>query len=233
MKNRSTALTKEERDILVLGGIHINGKQLSNAEIGQRLGVCVSRVKTTIHQACIKLQAHNRNEAILFALKRGEISLNELYSLDELAERFTSLDPDTLRMIGHLVYQGLEHGDLRVKDEQFICTDIRQDTKLTKSERNVIILAGCGLTNREIADRLCICVSTVRTTLYRACMKLGTRRRADAVVLAVKQKEISALDIFSSNELIQILATLGAESLDKMAQLVAQKLVQQPIPTYS
>ena len=35
MKNRSTALTKEERDILVLGGMHINGKQLSNAEIGR------------------------------------------------------------------------------------------------------------------------------------------------------------------------------------------------------
>jgi len=83
-------------------------------------------VKTIIHQACVKLQAHNRNEAVLLALIRGEISLDEPYSLDELAERFSSLDPDMLRRIAYLVRQGLEHGHLLGKDEQIICSDRRQ-----------------------------------------------------------------------------------------------------------
>ena len=94
-------------------------------------------------------------------------------------------------------------------------------------------LAGCGLTNREIADRLYISINAVRTFLYRACTKLGTRRRADAVVLAVQQGEIGASDIFSPNELIQILAPLGAGSLEKIAQLLNQKLGQEPIPNGS
>ena len=233
MKSKSTTLTKEERDVLILGGIHPDGKQLSNAEIGQPLGLSVNRVKTIIHHACVKLQAHTRNEAVLLALIQGEISLDELYSLDELAERFSSLDPDMLRRLAHLMRQGLEHGHLLGKDEQIISGDRRQGTKLTKAERHVVILAGCGLTNREIASRLYISIGTVKKSLNQACTKLGAHRRADAVVLAIKQKEISALDIFSPNELIQVLAPLGAESIEKMAQLLNQKLGQEHIPTSS
>lgn len=233
MKRKSTVLTGEERDALVLGALHLNGKHLSNAEIGQRLGVSANRVKTIIHQACVKLGAHSRNEAVLFALKRGKISLNELCSLDELAERFSSLGSDMLRRIAHLIRQGLENGRLPGEYEQIIRTDRRQDTVLTESEREVLLLAGFGLTNREIADRLYISISSVRTFLYRAYTKLGTRRRADAVVLAVKQGEISAGEIFSPNELMQILAPLGAESLEKIAQLMDQKHGQEPLPTDS
>jgi DNA-binding CsgD family transcriptional regulator len=232
MKTRSTALTKEERDILILVALH--GQHLNNAEIGQRLGISVSRVKTLIHQACVKLEAHNRNEAIFFAImKRGEISPTEVYSLDELAEILISLSPDILIRIAHLVRQELEHGHLPGKDEQIIRTDRRQDTILTKRERDVLILVGRGLTNKEIADRLYMSIAAVRTFLSRACTKLGARKRADAIVLALKQREISVGEIFSLNELIQSLAPLGAESIEKMAQLLNQKLEQEPIPTGS
>ena len=166
-------------------------------------------------------------------MKRGEISLTEFYSLDELAEILSSLSPDMLRRIAHLVRQELEHGHLPGKDEQIICTDRRQDTILTKRERDVLILAGRGLTNKEIADRLYISISAVRTFLNRACTKLGARKRADAVVLALKQREISIGEIFSLNELVQILAPLGAESIEKIAQLLSQKLGQEPVPTGS
>ena len=233
MKTKSTVLTREERDILILGTIHPSGKHLSNSEIGQRLGISVSRVKTLIHQACVKLEAHNRIEAIFFAMRRGEISLNEVYSLDELAEILSSLSPDMLRRIAHLVRQELEHGHLPGKDEQIICTDRRQDTILTKRERDVLILAGRGLTNIEIADRLYISIGSVRIFLYRACRKLGAHKRYDAVVLAAKQTEISVGEIFSLNELLQLLAPLGAESVEKMAQLLNQKLGQEPVPTGS
>jgi DNA-binding CsgD family transcriptional regulator len=233
MKTKSTVLTKEERDILILGALHPHGKHLSNTEIGQSLGISISRVKNLIHQACVKLEAHNRIEAIFFAMRRGEISLNEVYSLDELAEILSSLSPDMLRRIAYLVRQELEHGYPPGKDEQIILTYRSQDSILTKRERDVLILSVRGLTNIEIADRLYISISAVRTFLNRAYTKLGACKRSDAVVLALKQREISIGEILSLNEVVEGLAPLGAESVEKMAQLLNQKLGQEPIPTGS
>lgn len=233
MKTKRAVLTREERDILILGSLNARGKHLSNSEIGQRLGISVSRVKNLIHQACVKLGAHNRIEAIFFAMIRGEISLNEVYSLDELAEILSSLSPEMLRRIAHLVRQEVEHGHLPGEDEQIIPTDIRQDTTLTRRERDVLILACRGLTNIEIADRLYISISAVRTFLNRACTKLGARKRADAVVLALKQREISVGEIISLNEMLQGLAPLGADSVEKIALLLNQKLGQEPTTSSS
>ncbi len=232
MKKKSAVLTKEERDILILAALH--GQHLNNAQIAQRLGISVSRVKTLIHQACIKLGAHNRNEAIFCAImKRGEISSGEFYSIDELAEILKSLGPDMTRKIAQLVRQESEHGQLSWEDEPIICTARRRDTILTERERDVLILAGRGLTNTEIANRLYVTNNSVRTFLNQAYSKLGTRKRADAVALALKQREISIDEIFSLEEVIQGLAPLGAESIEKMAQLMSQELGQKPVLTGS
>jgi DNA-binding CsgD family transcriptional regulator len=230
MKTRSTSLTRDERDVLILAALHPRGNHLSNSEIGERLGISVGRVKTLMHQACVKLEAHNRVEAIFFAMKRGDISLNEVYSLDEIAEILSSLGADMLRRIAQLMRQDLEDGYLTPNDEETIRTDRTQDTALTNRERDVLILAGRGLTNTEIADRLYISVSAVRTFLNRACTKLGASRRADAVVLALKRREIGVGEITSLDEVVQGLAPLGAESLEKMAQLRTQGPGQRPIP---
>ncbi|TAK33259.1 MAG: LuxR family transcriptional regulator [Chloroflexota bacterium] len=227
MKTKRTVLTREERDVLILAALRPGGRHLSNSEIGERLSMSVNRVKTLLHQACVKLDAHNRNEAFLFAQKRGELCSSEYCSLDELAETLSSLGPDMLRRIAHLVRQKLEHGHLPGKDEQIIPTDRRQDAILTKRERDVLILVGRGLTNVEIADSLYISVDAVRTFLNRACNKLGACKRADAVVLALNQREIGIGEIFSVNELAQILAPWGAESVEKMAQLLNLRGVEQ------
>jgi c-di-GMP-related signal transduction protein len=58
-------------------------------------------------------------------------------------------------------------------------------------------------------------------------------QRSDVVVSALKQREISVGEILSLNEVVQGLAPLGAESVEKMAQLLNQKLGQEPIPTGS
>lgn len=231
MKTKRTVLTREERDVLILVAPH--GKHLNNSKIAKRLGVSVNRVKTLIHQACVKLEAHNRNEAIYFAIRRGEISLDEVYSLDEVAEILSSLSPDVLIRIAHLMRQELDHRHLPGEDEQIIRTDRRQDTILTKRERDVLILAARGLTNREIADILYISIGSVRIFLYRACRKLGAHKRADAVLLALKQREIGVGEITSLNEIVQNFASSGAESLEKVAQLLSQKLGQEPVLTGS
>ncbi len=227
-------LTEEERGVLLLAAPHVCGKHLGNAEIGQRLGVSATRVKTLIHQACVKLKAHNRMEAVFFALIRKEIRLNDLYSLDELAEIFSAMCPDMFRKITQLVREEMEYIHLLGEDE-FITKerDRRQNTILTQSEREVLVLAGRGLTNKAIADTLYISISAVRTFLYRASTKLGAHERMEAVLLALKRGEISLGDIFSFNELIQPIAPMGVESLEKIAQLLNHKLERELVPAVS
>ena len=230
MNVNGNILTEEERDVLVLAAAHPNDQHLNNTEIAQRLGISVNRVKTLIHQACIKLGAQNRVEAILYALKRGEIGFDELYTLDELAEFFWALCPDMLRNITHLIREELEHGLLPVKVEQIIRTDKKEGTILTKSEQDVLALAGRGLKNKEIADTLYISASAVRTFLYRAYTKLGTRKRTDAIMLALRRGEISICEMFSLSELLEYLAPLRAETGEKIAQRMKQKHGQEPVP---
>jgi DNA-binding CsgD family transcriptional regulator len=49
--------------------------------------------------------------------------------------------------------------------------------ELTPQQREIIILAGRGLTNREIADRLFLSPRTVASHLYRSYPKLGISGR--------------------------------------------------------
>jgi DNA-binding NarL/FixJ family response regulator len=59
-------------------------------------------------------------------------------------------------------------------------------TKLSARETEVLQLVGEGLTNAEIAQRLFICESTVRTYLRRLMEKLHLRNRAGAIAYAVR-----------------------------------------------
>ena len=55
---------------------------------------------------------------------------------------------------------------------------------LTEREREVMALAGAGLSNEEIAERLVVRPATARTHVSRAMVKLGARDRAQLVVFA-------------------------------------------------
>ncbi|HEX8053044.1 MAG TPA: response regulator transcription factor [Thermoleophilaceae bacterium] len=54
---------------------------------------------------------------------------------------------------------------------------------LTRRERDVIDLLGLGLTNKQIAERLCIQVATVKSHVHSILTKLGLARRAEVVAL--------------------------------------------------
>jgi DNA-binding CsgD family transcriptional regulator len=229
MMTQNPILTKEERDILVLSALHPNSKHLSNNEISQRLGITVTRAKTLIHQACLKLGADNKNEAVLMAMRQGEIQLNELLSLDELADILRSLDPAVLWTIANFVRHNRMRRTLPEKGEQFIRLDRRLPGILTNRERDVLILASYGLTNIEMAKKLCMSTSAVRTFLNRAFTKLGASKKADAVQLALKQGEISVSEISPMDELAYYLTPLGAETIEKLAQILDEKLEKEPI----
>lgn len=221
MKTKPTVLSRGERDILLMAAIHPGGRHLSLSEIGQRRGASVNSVRLAIHRACVKLEARNRYEAILLAVRRGEINLGEYLSPDEVTETVGTLGPNLLRRLAHLVRQDLVHGNLPKKDEPIIPTDRSHDTMLTRGERNVLILVAHGLPNREIAQSLYISVSAVRMFINRACTKLGACNRGDAVVLALNQREISLSEMYSLEELVQMWAPLGAELIENTVKLLS------------
>ena len=229
MKANSIILNKEERDVIILASRPIGHQHPDNTEIGERLGISVSKVKMLIHQACTKLGANNRIEAKLFALKRGEIKLDELYTFDEMLEFLWTLPPDILRRIAILMHKGLVYRHPQRRDDRIIYTGRRQDTMLTKWERDILILTGRGLANNEIANTLYLSVDTVRKFQYHAYTKLGVSKRADAVLLAAKLGEISLSEMYSYNEILEFLIPLKTESIHKMSQMLEQRLVQEPL----
>ena len=60
----------------------------------------------------------------------------------------------------------------------------RKLAELTNREREVVTLAGTGLSNDEIAARLVLSPATAKTHISRAMVKLGARDRAQLVVFA-------------------------------------------------
>ena len=228
MKRKDSILTKEERDVLILVA-----RGLTNEEIAERLSISTNKVKTFLHQACVKLKAHNRIEAVFFALRHGGINLREVFSINELAELLASLGPEAVGTIAQLMSPKLEHGYLPTGDKQLFHKGREKDNILTKREQDVLILVAHGLTNEEIADKLCTSTSTVRTFLYQACAKLEARNRAQAFISAVKQRAINVGEVFSLDELVELLASLGPESVEKIARLLRQKLEQERLPSHS
>jgi DNA-binding NarL/FixJ family response regulator len=59
---------------------------------------------------------------------------------------------------------------------------------LTDREREILTVIGQGWTNTEIADRLHLAESTVKTHVGRILAKTGSRDRIQAVILAYDTK---------------------------------------------
>ena len=66
--------------------------------------------------------------------------------------------------------------------------------RLTRREKQVLDLAGQGMTNREIAAQLSISVRTVQSHLSSTFGKLGVGSRTEAVLMAVREGQLSLED---------------------------------------
>jgi DNA-binding NarL/FixJ family response regulator len=215
---KGAILTEVERAILIQVA-----RGATNQEIADHLSLTAANIKSQLHQACSKLKARNRIEAAILALKHRIISIRDVYTLDELAELLSSLGPDTVEAIARM----LRH---KLRQEQTVAADDlpkhapERDALLSQGERDVLVLVGRGLSNREIADHLCTSTSTVRTFLYQACTKLSARNRAQAFVSAIKRQAIRVDEVFTLTEVAQFLAALGPDAVERIAQLMREKL---------
>ena len=95
---------------------------------------------------------------------------------------------------------------------------------LTRRERETLALVAQGLDNQEIAEHLCIAVSTVKSGLHRICVKLKAPNRAQAVLIALRQKHLSPDDIYALEELADFIERGGPKAMEKMVEILKHKL---------
>jgi len=93
-------------------------------------------------------------------------------------------DPETLLAAVRAVARGKTYIDPSVSDQ--VMRAAAQRDELTPREREVLRRLALGLSNREIADALCISEETVKTHVGSVLGKLQVENRAQAIVQALK-----------------------------------------------
>ena len=68
--------------------------------------------------------------------------------------------------------------------------ELNNDSRLTQRELEVLQLMALGMSNHEIADKLCVSLPTVKSHSSNLYEKLGVKRRTQAVIQAKSLKII-------------------------------------------
>jgi NarL family two-component system response regulator LiaR len=94
-------------------------------------------------------------------------------------------EPETLLAAVRAVARGKTYIDPSVSSQVLHATSVHDD--LTPREREVLRRLALGLSNREIADALCIGEETVKTHVGSVLAKLQVENRAQAIVQALRR----------------------------------------------
>lgn len=67
---------------------------------------------------------------------------------------------------------------------------ILESAKLTEREKDIVLLILEGKTKREIAESLCVSVSTVKTNVEKIYQKFGLHNKAELIIYIIKNKMV-------------------------------------------
>lgn len=134
--------------------------------------------------ACLMLTSFDDDDALLDAIMAGAAGyvLKEIKGADLVAAVRTvasgrsMLDPATTTRLMNT----LRGGDPEEEREPDALSG------LSPREREILVLIGEGLTNRQIGERLYLSEKTVKNHISRLLAKLGVERRIQAAVLATE-----------------------------------------------
>ena len=98
-----THLTQREREVLVLVA-----QGLTNERIAEKMGTRISTITAYLHQVFVKLNVRNRTQAIIEGLKQAHLAEEGLYSIEELADWWSSLGPEVLEAAAQILRQRQE-----------------------------------------------------------------------------------------------------------------------------
>jgi NarL family two-component system response regulator LiaR len=149
------------QDLLLPGGM--DGIEATRRVIERRPGIRVIALTASIDEA--RMMGVLRAGAVGYVRKDAE--------------------PETLLAAVRAVARGKTYIDPSVSDQVLHASSPRDE--LTPREREVLRRLALGLSNREIADALCISEETVKTHVGSVLGKLQVENRAQAIVQALRR----------------------------------------------
>ncbi len=166
-------ITKERPDV-VLMDIKLPG--ISGIE-------CVAEIKRLLPGTLvIMVTIYEENERIFQALKAGANGyIIKSDSPEQLVEAIRDVSHGGGPMSASIARKVIQH--FHATEES-----IPQADNLSPREREVLELLGQGFIYKEIADRLKIAVTTVRTYVENICQKMHVRSRLEAIAKHRAQK---------------------------------------------
>ncbi|MFJ9038724.1 response regulator [Streptomyces sp. NPDC102406] len=156
---------------------------------GDGITVCRELRSKRPDLSCLMLTSFDDDDALLDAIMAGaagyvlkQIKGSDLVSaVRTVSSGQSMLDPaTTARLMRSL--RGPEAASAE-QDDSATAADGRV-ADLTERERDILVLVGEGLTNRQIGLRLFLSEKTVKNNISRLLAKLGVERRIQAAVLA-------------------------------------------------
>jgi DNA-binding NarL/FixJ family response regulator len=84
--------------------------------------------------------------------------------------------------------------ELKLLEEMKKTIELNDDKVLTRREHEVIVLLARGLSNRGIADSLCISENTVKIHIARILGKLHMHKRYQAAIWAIENNQVIGLN---------------------------------------
>ena len=161
-------IVEKKPDVAILD---ISMPGLSGIEIMeevQRKGIGTKIVFLTMHSDPLTAKRAIQSNASGYVLKDDAFE-DLLYAVKAVASGGTFVSPSISEKVLKLEAGREKEGSI-----------------LTGREREVLQLIASGLTNKKIADKLCVSVKTVETHRTRILQKLGAHTAADLVRYAIK-----------------------------------------------